>query len=609
MGVEITSLRELDTTVVRSAEKLLAALISAHAPGIDTNGVLSQLLIRPHALLFSAARTEVDRVRRASSLYALARDPELADQETVDAAMSNFALQRAQATRATCVFTLTFATARAVSIPATTAFFLAGKTWYPLEAYTAAETAGDGATQLTFTAHPSGVGYWVQIPAMAEEAGAVGAAAGMAVPAPALQGLQSVVTACPAAGGSDAESNSALVARAIASIVPASLATREGVEAFVRRTDAGVRAVTVIGFGDPELARSRFNMFSVSTPGMADVYVRTATSPYVEMAQVRGFTRVTKEQLSVAEELEALDVRVEVAGYLRTGAYEVSGVMLVPPEASGITATDALEQGLAYTPYRHERLPVSSEVTYAPTAADAAFSAMQGTMYATVAIPLAAYAAAYPADVLRFKTWQSFWRAWYVYQSDSASSAERQAAFATMEIAHDTLGGANVSSEFTIEVDAWAWIAGMPNLAMLQTALTAPENKAPVDYLVRAFNPCWVSVGLQLRYYGSSDRIDTDAVIRAVVDAVNGIGYDATRGVRASDIAVAVAGAVGTDAVLDMPITLTGRLRLPTDEVAIISSGTELYVPAAYESMGVSPRTTAFYITEYDVAIDLKAVR
>ena len=609
MGIEVTSLRELDAAPVLAAEKLLAALITAYAPDVDTNGVLRQLLIRPHALLHSAARTEVDRVRRASSLYALARDPELADQETVDAAMSNFALQRRQAARATCVFTLTFATSRAISIPSTLEFSLAGKTWRPTATYAASADIGTEDARLTFTAHSSGVGYWVQVPVIAVEAGSVDVAGGVAVAVPVLQGLQSVVTACPAAGGSDAETNASLVARAISSIAPSSLATREGIELFARQFDPGIQAVTVIGFGDQELARSRYNMFSIMTPGMADVYVRTATTPYVEMLQLRGFTRVTREQLSASIELESLDVRVELSGYGHVGAYELTGVMMAPPAASGITSTEALAQGLAYAPYRHERLPIVSETTYAPTSADAAFSALQGIVYATTAIPVAAYAEAYPQKIIQFRAWQSFWRAWYVYNSDDALGSERKSAVATMQAVMLQLGVTTMSSEFTAEVDVWAWVAGMPNLAALQTAVTAPENKAPVDYLVRAFNPCWVSVGIRLLHYGSPDRVDVDAVIRAIVAAVAGAGADATRGVRAADIAVAVAGIVGANAMLDLPITLSGRLRLPTDEVLLISSSTELTVPSGYEPIGVSPRTTAFYITEYDVSVELVSAR
>ena len=67
MGIEVTSLREVDTTLVAATEKLLKALIGAYAPGVDTNGALHQILIRPHALLYSATRTEVDRMRRSSS--------------------------------------------------------------------------------------------------------------------------------------------------------------------------------------------------------------------------------------------------------------------------------------------------------------------------------------------------------------------------------------------------------------------------------------------------------------------------------------------------------------------------------------------------------------
>lgn len=607
MGIEVTSLREIDTTLVAATEKLLKALIGAYAPGIDTNGALHQVLIRPHALLYSATRTEVDRVRRSSSLYALARDPALASTEVVDAAMSNFALQRRQASKATCVLTLTFSSTATVVIPSTSVFTAAGRAWSPPATYTAADRAGVQATDLAYAAHPSGVGYWVQMPVVAAEAGSVTIEAGAVFAIPAISGLVSAVAASPASGGRDAETNEELVARAIASISPMSVATREGVDRFIRQTDPATLAVTVIGYGDAELARSRYNMFSISTPGMADVYVRTALAPHVELLATRGFVRVTREQISPSTSRDSFDIRTEVTGHLRSGAYEVLGVMLAPPENSGISPADALDQGLAFAPHTHERVPATDALAFAPTAADAAFSAVQGTVYATTSIPFVNIPPSDAATVSYFMAWQSYWQSWYIVQSDESTEAEKLAARAAMISAMTAMRGSSVSSEFTAEFNVWAWVATMPGLTTLQTALTRPEVKAPVDYLVRAFNPCWVTVGLRLLYYGSIDRVDVDAVIRAVIGAVNGSGYDATRGVRASDIAAAVTKVVGSSAVLDMPLSLRGRLRLPTDDVVELTSGTELRIPADYEAWGVSPRTSAFYITEYDVAVELEA--
>ena len=607
MGIEVTSLREVDPSLVTTTEKLLRALIAAYSPDVDTNGVLGQLLIRPHALLYSATRTEVDRLRRSSSLYALMRDPALASTDVVDAAMSNFALQRRQAAPAVCVLTLTFSSPDMVSIPETSEFEAAGIIWRPITGYTAMDRASDEATMLSFAAHPSGVGYWVQITVVATTTGAVDLPAGTAFSYPEIKGLYSAVAASPSSGGRDLETNEELVARAVASISPTSAATREGVERIIRQADPSVLAVRVIGFGDVELARSRHNMFSISTPGMADIYVRTTRAPHIEVVKTRGFARVTREQLSPERTMDYLDVRVEVTGHLRSGAYEVTGVMLTSPDSLGISASEALEQGLPFTPHTHERVPAADALAFAPTAADAAFSAVQGTVYATAAIPLHSLPQDRQPDARRFSLWQTYWKAWYTRYSDTATEDEQNTAHSQMVSAMQALGGSSVSSEFSAEFDAWVWVATMPGLTVLQNALLRPEVKAPVDYLVRAFNPCFVSVGLKLLYYGNVNRIDTAKVVREVVNVVNRTEHTASRGVRAADIAAAVSKVIGTSAVLEMPISLRGRLRLPTDDVVDISSGTELRVPGGYEALGVSPRTTAFYATENDVAVELEA--
>jgi hypothetical protein len=228
-------------------------------------------------------------------------------------------------------------------------------------------------------------------------------------------------------------------------------------------------------------------------------------------------------------------------------------------------------------------------------------------MYATASIPLTAFPDSESARIGGFLAWQRFWRAWYAYYSDTATSTQKDAAEAQMAAARGELGVSSVSSEWTGEFNVWAWVAAMPGLAGIQAALDAPSMRAPVDLLVRAYHPCWVAVGLRLLHYGNADAIDVAAVARAVVAAVSGSGGNASSGVRASSIAAAVVDVVGDTAVLDMPISLRGRLRLPTDDVVMLSSETELRIPETYAALGVSPRTAAFFIDESGVEIELEA--
>lgn len=616
MAIEVTSLKELDVEAVKSAESLLSALIAAYAPGIDTTGALRQLLIQPHAVLYAATRTEIDRVRRSNSLYALARDPLLADREIVDATLSNYALQRKQATLATCMVTITFTGTQPVTIPDTLGFNTPGMSWVPVRTYYLSKNVGDGISRLTYSAHPSGVGFWVQIELIATVPGSVVVESGDKFTYQPLPGLLSVVAAGPATGGQDAETNASLVARAIASISPTSLSTREGVERFIRQNMPAALAVTVVGYGDIELARSRYNMFSISTPGMADIYVRTAEYPNVEVLKVRGFTRVTREQLHIKDLTTHIDVRVEVAGYLHAGAYEVIGMMPVPPSERNVSLQEALDQELTFEPHTHERIAVSDMGVFAPTGKDAAFSAVQGTIYATASIPLNALPASEEATVGVFNTWQKFWQAWYTTQSEDTNEYEKIAAQTVMlntatqlQTAQVSSPTGAVSSEFTAQFDMWVWVAGLPNIATLHGLITAPSVKAPVDYLVRAMNPCWVTVSLKIQYYEGFDSSISDKLVKAIRSAVIGTTYTATDSVRVSDIAGAVIPILGDKAVLSMPVGLIGRLRLPDDTVVVIDSSTEIKIPAAYASMGVSPRTTAFYIADRDVEIDFEAIR
>lgn len=614
MGIELTALRDVDAAAVTAAERLLATLISAHAPDVDVTGVLRSLVIRPHALLYSAARTEIDRLRRGSSFVTLAQDPELASVDVVDRLMSNYMIQRRMGTRASVMLTVTLSAASTVAIPSSTVFSCAGFTYRPAVDYVAINAAGDGGTRLSFTASPTGVGYWVQLQVIADSVGVREVDAGAAFSTSGLPGFLSAVAASAAVGGSDMESNSDLMARALSSIAPTVLATPHGLERLLRQYNPGILALRVVRYGDPELARNRYNMFSMATPGVADVYVRTSVAPELNSITCRGMVRVTREMLSATTRSDSLDVRAEVTGYLNAGAYEVVGVYPVASASDEQVAAllDRYEQGLTYAPHTHIRNVASAAGSaFVPTAADAAFSAVQGTLYAVATLPLTAVEAVDSVAARRYTAWEDFWRSWYVLYSADATEPERLAAQASMAAAQLRLGGGSVSSEFTAELTLTALVSGLPGLAELQAVVTHPDNRAPVDYLVRAYHPCRVGVSLRVLYFGAADQVDADACVAAVLRAVRGSGYDASRGVRVADIAAEVNAALGTSGVLDMPVTLTASLRLPTDAVEVWQSTTELTIPRtdAYAGVGVSPETTAFFIRGDDVELTVEAAR
>jgi len=608
MGIEVTSLRTLDSETVGAAEQLLSALINAYAPDVDTSGALRQLLIKPHAVLYTAARTEVDRLRRSSSLHALARDPELADEQIVDAAMSNYALQRRQATQASMRATLTFDSQRTVQIAETEVFEFGGELWNPAITYQAVNGPSTTNNVVSFSASPSGVGFWVQIDLVATSNGDRTVNAGdSATQLPALRGLLSAVAAGPAAGGTDDESNEDLLARAVSNVAPVSLATREGAQQLVRSAAPGALTSTVLGYGDAALARSRHNMFAVATPGFSDVYVRTALNPVLEFLSVRGFVRVTKEQLSPSAAADSLRVRCEVAGYSNAGAYEVLAALPVQASDFSVSPAEAFDQGLTIKPVEHERAVSRQGAVYVPTSIDGAFSAYQSTMYASVEVPFSRFAESDASTISRYKAWESYWRAWYVTQLNTATEQEYNAALQDMADAAATLGVAAVSSEFTAELDMWVWVAALPGLTAIQSAFEEQDNKSTVSYLVRAPYPCWITAELTIEYYDSIGRIDVPAVVAAVKRAVHRRGYTAEGGVRVGSIMEEVSNVLGDSGSVRSPVSLSARLRLPNDDVVSWSSSSDIEIPVDYIDMGVTPATSAFFITDNDIAISLEA--
>ena len=95
MGVEVTSIADLDTALVQQEIEKLSESLQEDAPQLDLKrGALYDLLLYYGGILGAKNQIEQDRLRRSASLQAIQLDPTLADDDTVDRIAANYRVVR-----------------------------------------------------------------------------------------------------------------------------------------------------------------------------------------------------------------------------------------------------------------------------------------------------------------------------------------------------------------------------------------------------------------------------------------------------------------------------------------------------------------------------------
>ena len=151
------------------------------------------------------------------------------------------------------------------------------------------------------------------------------------------------------------------------------------------------------------------------------------------------------------------------------------------------------------------------------------------------------------------------------------------------------------------------YLRGMPGIDTLQAVVVDRGKKNPnADYLVRAPVPAFCTVSLEIQYVNDSYAPDANAVKVAIVDMINSLNFALGR-LPASLIYDAVHSVIGTQGTLVVsPIDMYAVIASPSGGTIPLRSGNELVIPNLPQN-GVTPRTTAFFISPSD--IDLSIVK
>jgi hypothetical protein len=335
MPLEVQTLSELDQDDIDQAFEFAVTLLTEKQPNIDARrGVLGALVVGLDAILGAAARENTSLLRLSSTLQGINETPTLADDDIVNQTISNYRLSRRAATEATGEVTIVLNQLIATTIAAGAVFEAEGNQFQTESAYSARTSSANVLTSTDRLISQIADDRWAfTIPLVAVTAGSESLITKDTQMVP-LAAPTSFVTAYAASdfnNGLNQQTNADLVALIEGGIAARAYSNRVTVPATIRNaseddydsvTDEfpNILGMSIVGYGDSEMARDQHWLFPVSGGGRSDVYLRTQRLPQA--------TALTKTA-TLIDNVEDGGIwqfsigRAEVPGF-----YEVSKVLL-----------------------------------------------------------------------------------------------------------------------------------------------------------------------------------------------------------------------------------------------------------------------------------------
>jgi len=540
------SIKDLTKAEIDQAENLLVQLLKDSYPSLDLSRgrVLRDILIRPAALFYAYASDNMDRLRRSMSLQQISQDPTLADDTIVSGVLSNLLLERDAGSVADGSLRIIISSNVVTPIDAGAKFFANGLTFVTTRAFVGVTSAGNvvnDSSRLIVARSDNTYEFIIDV-----EAEAIGSEYNVAegtrfTTDETIPRLVDIWAASDFINGRPGDDNATLAAKAQLGLAPKVMSGRVHIESFIKSKFPNVRAVSIIGFGDPEMRRDAHNIFNVSQGGKVDIYVRSEYAPVKEMITVAGALTDTVNKIFTINL-----TRDQAAGvYVILGVYKSGETPFVDSTNSEPTFVDSL--GIENVTWSYNNVASNGEfVPDITNNAEAAF-----TRYSTVSIQV----------------------------------IEEGTALTTI----------NDTAEFDI------YVLRMPDIAAIQDSINERSVRNPAgDYLVKAPIPAMCNIGIEV-VTKDIGNVDVAAIKNAVANRVNSLGFT-TGNLPASVIVDAAQGQLDKQAIINMPISMLAKITLPSGATKIVSGTDELEIPKTMEE-SVSTRTVAFFVRPSDIDV------
>lgn len=544
------AISDLATTDVQQAEQLLVEFLQDEYPSMDLSQgrVLRELLIRPAAIFHVLNDENMDRLRRSFSIQQIGQDPTLASDDIVDGVMSNLLLSRDDGAKAAGQVRIIISALVTTPVDSGSIFTANDLQFRSTRAFVGVTSASSviGTGSRLISARSDG-NYEFLVDVEADDTGTeYNVAIGQRFTvSPTIPRLIDVQAAIDFSGGRVTEDNAALVNRVQNGLSPRTMAGRSHIEALLRDEYDDLADISIIGFGDDEMRRDAHNLFSVGTGGKVDIYVRTATAPERVI-----ITATATMQDSVNKRLSATFTRDQMAGvYDLLAVYGADTTPFQLDDENEPSLVDTLAISSKAWSYNATRTG-DEFVPDIFTAAEAAF-----TRYRTLVTN-------------------------FIDPSSTLANGET----ATYQF----------------------YVLKMPDIASIQDFVNDRDRRGPAtDYLVKAPVPAMCSIGVSVAARVTGE-VDASAIKNAIASRINALGFSIGH-LPGSVVIDAAQGQLPSDAVLDLPINMLGKLYLPDGTNRTIAGADELRVPNVGDS-SVSARTVGWFVRTSDIDVSVREI-
>lgn len=321
------NLTDITPERLEQAREFIRTFLQTEFPNMDLSDgrVLYELLLTPSAYVTALNDQQMDNLRRNMSLQEIVDNPSIAEPESVDRILSNFNITRKEGAKAAGSVTIVLTNNASTVVAAGAVFTYNGLNFITANTYIGTTNSTDFEYARPIRTLSSG-SYAFTIPVEAELVGSaysVKKNTTLAWSSPSSNYVTSYAEA-DFTGGTDDETNEELLNRMQNGISAKIMSGRANIEALIKEEFPNTASVSIIGFGDQEMIRDRHNIFSLSTGGKADIYVKTADYPVVDV--------VTKDCMLISTNPITFQVLITKEDY--PGFYSIESI--IPADAENV---------------------------------------------------------------------------------------------------------------------------------------------------------------------------------------------------------------------------------------------------------------------------------
>lgn len=277
----VQSVADLSPDDIASEESYLVSFLSAKYPNYDfgPTSVLRQILLRPMAILGLISKTNSNNLYNSLSVADLEANS-VNDSALIDKLLSNYLITRQSGVVAGGTVRVYLKSKSYTPIPVGTSFVTNSLTFKPTKAFSGVLSSDQVVTGNESVIQTAADGaYYFDIQLAAVVAGVSGNIPKDSVFSSDLANtnVSQIIAIQDFSGGLDTESDAQLIERFNQGISTKNFGSRDGIRAFVKSNFVDVTDVSIIGAGDIEMKRDKYNTLGISSHGKADLYVRSAS--------------------------------------------------------------------------------------------------------------------------------------------------------------------------------------------------------------------------------------------------------------------------------------------------------------------------------------------